>query len=101
MLNLDEAIRAKLADYGEDPCGYATCIVVGFSEMRAAITAVLDRHALHPDGGIGYEPDDGSKYERMSRVCASCGPPDEYAVQWPCPEVRAIAAAFGIEVDDA
>lgn len=50
MSELDAAIRAKLASWGDDPCGYATCVVVGWSEMRAAIVAVLDRHRTVQDG---------------------------------------------------
>ena len=92
MPDLDALIRERL----DDPKRF---LENGIEPLIDAITAVLDLHALRPGGGIGYEPDDGSKYERMGRVCTSCGPPDEYAVRWPCPEVRAIAAALGIEVD--
>ncbi len=92
MPNLDAQIRERLSD----PKRF---LENGIEPLIDAITVVLDRHALHPDGGIGYHPDDGSKYERMSRVCISCGPPDEYAERWPCPEIRAIAAALGVEAD--
>lgn len=80
MLDLDAAIRERLASWGDDPCGYATCIVIGYAEMRAALLAVID---LHQDiDGFGDQ----------GRYCAHCGPRET----WPCPTKRAIATVLGV-----
>lgn len=90
---LDAAIRAKLASWGDDPCGYATCVVVGWSEMRAAIVAVLDLHSTDGDGDclvcVDWEEDEDGDLMPY-RV------PGE-----PCPTKRAIAEKLGVEVPDA
>lgn len=96
MTDLDAQIRAKLADYGEDPCGYATCIVIGFNEMRAALLAVLDGHPPEPRPGRIGERGDGEGF-----VCAgethACGMVNEYTT-YPCETVLKIAKGLGIEV---
>lgn len=86
MTDLDEAIRAKLAAWGDDPCGYATCVVVGWGEMRAVLVAVLDRHKPNPHpGGLGP-------------YCEVCVGGYEGVSEWPCQTVKDIARALGIEV---
>lgn len=86
MTDLDAAIRAKLASWGDDPCGYATCVVVGWSEMRAAIVAVLDRHKPNPHpSGLGP-------------YCEVCVGGYEGVSECPCETVQDIARALGIEV---
>lgn len=91
---LDAAIRAKLASWGDDPCGYATCVVVGWSEMRAAIVAVLDLHKPRTavEGPLEGKP-----------ICDECsdGTNEWLATADPCPTKRAIAEKLGVEVDDA
>ena len=94
MTDLDAAICAKLASWGDDPCGYATCVVVGWSEMRAALVAVLDRHKPRTavKGPLEGKP-----------ICDECsdGTNEWLATADPCPTVRAIAEKLGVEVPDA
>ena len=87
MADLDAAIRAKLAGWGDDPCGYGTCIVIGWSELKSAVLAVLELHAPIGKGKHAYcecQIDDGAIWER-----------------YPCDAVKTIAKALGIEVADA
>lgn len=94
MSELDAAIRAKLASWGDDPCGYATCVVVGWSEMRAAIVAVLDRHKPRTavEGPLEGKP-----------ICDECsdGTNEWLATADPCPTLRVIAEKLGVEMPDA
>lgn len=91
MSELDAAIRAKLASWGDDPCGYATCVVVGWSGIRAAIVAVLDRHKPRTavEGPLEGKP-----------ICDGCsdGTNEWLATADPCPTKRAIAEKLGVEV---
>jgi hypothetical protein len=93
MSGLDAAVRAKLAGFsngaclGGCGCEDNRCDVYGFDEMRDALIAVLGQHepiGLHHDLG------------ETSRVCADCR---FFAPAWPCPTVRLIAKALGVEVD--
>lgn len=91
MTDLDAAIRAKLASWGDDPCGYATCVVVGWSEMRAAIVAVLDRHKpAHVDHPLNPNLANCS-------TCRDLGPEINSPAAYPCEEIEDIAKALGIE----
>lgn len=81
--SLDAAVRAKLASWGDDPCGYATCVVVGWSEMRAAIEAVLD---LHRVAAQDWTHVDETAYEFARRNALE-------------EVVRAIAGKLGVEVN--
>jgi hypothetical protein len=59
------------------------------ARMRNALVAVLELHAA---------TDDGSGYRTVCGVC--CGPSESWerlALPWPCPTVRAVATALGIE----
>lgn len=58
-------------------------------QHRTQRTAVL---ALHRDvgGGLGWGPPNGDHYGDHPTACSTCGTHDEYAVEWPCPTIRAL-----------
>jgi hypothetical protein len=107
MTELHAAIRAKLAAWGDDPCGFATCVVVpGYAELRAAAAAVLDRHGPGYPAGVEFEwrsePTyfaDGTFAARTRRkgeqtpgyYCETC------QVLCPCDTVQDIAKALGVK----
>jgi hypothetical protein len=90
MTDLDRAIRAKLDQFTEDYFlvgEYGSNPGPGHNEMRDAILAVLDLHG----------PSDLDD----PRWCGSCIGNDGYGiVSIPCPTVRAIAKALGLEAPD-
>lgn len=104
MTSLDQRIRERLTSLGNEAClggcgcEDSRCIVYGFDEMRVALLAVLDLHKRH-DKGLGYGSREEGGYGTVPDVCGECGKIDEYAQKWPCPTVRAIAKALGVEVD--
>jgi hypothetical protein len=67
------------------------------SRMLDALEAVLRVH--YDDGpSQGYFGDPAPySYGRRAHCCSMCGTHGEYGVEWPCPTVRAIAAALGVE----
>lgn len=77
MDDLAAALRAKL-DAG-------TALPLEGRQYRRALLAVLDNH------GLADSP--------FSRNCKTCGAYFEYGVLWPCPTIRGVAAALGIEAD--
>lgn len=93
MADLDAQIRELLVgmrprrfgSFTPDPHGP---IEAWLNATEAAILAVLDLH----------KPIEGQTY--VDRPCSCMPDPDDpyVAHPWPCPTVRAIAAAFGIEV---
>ena len=62
-----------------------------------ALEAVLRAH--YDDGpSQGYFGDPAPySYGVRAHCCSTCGTHGEYGVEWPCPTVRAIAAALGVE----
>lgn len=90
MTEIEAAIRAKLASWGDDPCGYATCIVGGWAEMRDTLLAVLD---LHKPRAAVEGPLEGKP------ICDGCsdGTNEWLATADPCPTKRAIAEKLGVE----
>lgn len=102
MSDLDAAIRARLDGWLDDICGAWRngCPVDGHAEpikMRAALLAVLDLHTRQ-DSGVGYGSSEPGGYGSVLNVCRTCGMPHEYAVAYPCDELRAIAKELGVEV---
>lgn len=93
MTDLDAAIRAKLNSERLDgfesrPClSVEGCDVNGFDEMRAALLAVLDLHKRSNN--------------RRLQGCTECSATevdrDWTVVPYPCPTVRTITEALGIE----
>ena len=63
----------------------------------AALLAVVELHK--PVRGIGYGSSEPGGYRPLEPACAECGKVDEYAVPWPCQQLRLIAEQLGIEVD--
>ena len=59
----------------------------------AALRAVLDLHVAGDGASQGYLRG-GFGYGYIEPYCAGCESSDEYAVEWPCGTVRAIAAAL-------
>jgi hypothetical protein len=86
MTNLDAAIRARLAEY--DDSMYRTGSLWGTEDMQAALLAVLDLHQPVPFGTyLG---------DRPPTDCSECVAASGVNESWPCPTVRAIAAALGV-----
>jgi len=86
MSDLTAKIRAKLQPTYTAPWA--------MKQYRAALGAAVDLHK--PVMGQGYD----MRQARLvpMQACTTCGTPGEYAVPWPCPELRKIAQALGIEV---
>jgi len=59
-----------------------------------ALRAVLDLHVPGDGNSVGYTP---LGYRSIEPYCAGCEACDEYAVEWPCRTVRAIATALGVQ----
>jgi len=64
------------------------------AEKQALMRRVLD---VHRDAGPswGYSPYDNC-YIEMEHYCAACSR-GGYLIEWPCPTVRALADALGVE----
>lgn len=90
MPDLDAKIRAKLSPVYDPPWAV--------KQYRAALAAVLDRRA-RLETGTGWGSSEPGGYGALDGVCSACGRPEEYAVLWPCDELKAIAQALGIEVE--
>lgn len=95
---LDAAIRAKLAAADEIDVRYDyTDASDAMSQMQAALLAVLNGHHPIPalakeEGGEGGVACGSAECERHHGY---------FALAYPCPTVRDIATALGIEVADA
>jgi len=70
---------------------------VGVNRLAAALLAVLDMHQCVE--GVGFTADDPDGYGTVKEACSGCGNVDEYAVAWPCRELRTIAKVLGIEAN--
>jgi hypothetical protein len=115
MTDLDAQIRAKLTQWGADPCGYGTCVVIGWGELRAAVLATLDLHGStvakrwNPGCDVHLPGATKDAWEAM-KACPTCAGAELLACKhcdeirweaddvWPCPTLRTIAARLGIEV---
>lgn len=70
-------------------------------ECDARTDALAEVLRLHErlESGMGYRDVAFDGYGEIMGVCAACGKPDEYAVVWPCPTVRALADALGVPLE--
>lgn len=89
-----DLIRKQLKTFIDEGCGYSGhgCMVTGHGEMKAALLAILDLHKS-----------DGGKYPNCVECsCDSALAATEchYSVNWPCPTVRSVAGALGVEVSE-
>ena len=70
--------------------------LIAIRKAGEALRAVLDLHCdAGPSQGYDFGPDGG--YGWADHCCATCGAHGEYGVEWPCPTVRAVADALGVE----
>jgi len=100
MSGLNTAIRAKLDGWLDDICGdwCGGCPIDDHDaaiRMRAALIAVLDSHL--PLDTEYIDADGGARWSTDCTECDNGGVP----YNWPCPTVRAIAQALGVEADHA
>ncbi len=78
----------------------AALIADGRSALPLALDAIEAVLAEHRDEGAsqGYFGDPAPyDYGERAHCCSTCGTHGEYGVEWPCPTVRAIATALGVE----
>lgn len=70
------------------------------THVLAWVAGMRDIVALHADDGESQVYGDfPGGYGTYEHCCDTCGTFGEYGVPWPCPTLRHLAAAVGVEVD--
>jgi hypothetical protein len=88
VTDLATKIRQRAEDWVEN--------ILDPQAAAKAVLAVLERHKP-TDGGMGFR--DGG-YGSIEPACTTCGTYDEYAEDWPCSTITAMATALGIPTGD-
>ena len=93
MTDILAAVEAAIAEDERSTCrdGHLGRRARGQRQIEAR-REILKLHGLAPRRPGGVRPG------LVNSACASCGKPYYFAVPWPCPTVRALAYAYGIEV---
>lgn len=103
MADLDTAIRARLDEFTSDHLligEYGSDPRPGHTEMKSALLAVLDLHKLETEHSWElYRPSWAPERKPSGPLCSQCSAGQEHQVASPCPTVRAVAKALGVEAD--